>query len=144
MADIQKFTDFFTSGSFSYQTIGEHEHTLTTHCKLFMLALGREQSLYVVELNKANDKDQANTLNNLAMTQMRVALKQAAAFFAFNRYDQCIDNIVTAWQLPLSLKGTLLDSLPKMLADNSFTMLLFLSLFVRKGKGFHYQVTLKV
>jgi hydroxymethylglutaryl-CoA reductase len=99
-----------------------------------MLTLNREQSLYVLGLNKTNDKDQANTLNNLAMTQMRVALKQASAFFSFNKYDQCIDNIITAWQLPVSLKGTLLDSLPKILTDSSYTMLLFLSLFVRKGR----------
>lgn len=133
MECLDKYVNFFQLNSFSCQSIGEYDHTMSAHCKLFMLAMNREQSLYVMSLHSKNEKEHANTFTNLAMTQMKICLKQASAYFCFNKYDQAIDHIITAWQLPVSLKGTMLESLPKLLTDSSYTLLLFTSLFVRKG-----------
>lgn len=133
MESLASYISFFQTNSFSCQSIGEYDHTMSSHCKLFMLAMNREQSLYVMGLHSMNEKEYANTFTNLAMTQMKVCLKQASVYFCFNKYDHCIDHIITAWQLPVSLKGTMLESLPKLLCDSSYTLLLFTSLFVRKG-----------
>lgn len=133
MSDLHKYAEFFTSSNFTSGNIGDYEQIFTVHSKLFVLAQSREQSLYLLQLYSKFDKDHSNTLNNLSNTQKRSYLKLASSFFCFNRYDLCIDHIITAWNLPVAQRANMLTILPKTTSDNDYFILLFASLFVRKG-----------
>ena len=133
MGDLQRYAEFFAASNFASTNIGDYEQIFAVHSKLFVLAQHREQSLHLLQLYAKFDKDHANTLNNLANTQKRSHLKLASAYFCFNRYDLCIDHVITAWNLPVAQRANMLTILPKAASDNEYFVLLFASLFVRKG-----------
>ena len=133
MEDLIKYSEFFGMNNFSCTHIGEFDQTFSVHSKIFILAQNREQSIDLIALSKKPDKDQSNILSNLANTQKRNHLKLASSYFCFNKYDMCIDHIITAWNLPVAQKSNMLTILPKTMTDNEYVLLLFASLFVRKG-----------
>jgi hypothetical protein len=134
MADLFKFTEFFATNNFLCANVGEYELTFTSHAKLFYHCHNREQSIAVLDMYSRHDKDQPKTLSNLANMQIKAQLKMASAYFCFNRFDQCIDGIISAWHLPVQQKAaTMLSSLPKAMTENEYVLLLFASLFARKG-----------
>ena len=136
MGDLHLFTDFFTQINFTCGNIGDYEPTFSSHSKLFLHCHNREQSLEILSLYTRFDKDQAKTLANLANTQTKAQLKMASACFCFNRYDQCIDHIISAWHLPVQQKAsTMLSSLPKAMTEPEYVLLLFASLFARRGSS---------
>lgn len=128
------YVEFFKKMNFSCSNVGDYDQTFAVHSKLFVHTVNRQHAIYINSQHKKSDKEQANTLSNIAMYQIKTHLKQASGYFCFNKYDSCIDQIVSSWHMPALQKGSMLNVLPKAMTDKDYVILLFASLFARRGQ----------
>lgn len=112
--------------------VGEYEHSFAVHSRLFYIVFDREQALNLPTLEGEA---------GLANAQLTATLKLASVYFCFNRFDLCSELIISAWNLPLHDKQSMLASLPKGPAESEFTLFLFASLYARRGRLLLHKAT---
>lgn len=98
----------------------------------------REMSILLekkVLANKPNPEMKPNSVLCSAVTLniIKHRLICSSAMFLFNRYNHCVDIVVSCWHMALQHKGSLLNTLPKAVIDKEYSFLLFASLFVMRG-----------
>lgn len=128
---LPKIADFFASQNFTCGMVGDYEHSFAVHSRLFYIVFDREQTLTLPTL-----EGEAAVAN----AQLTATLRLASVYFCFNRFDLCSELIISAWNLPLHDKQSMLASLPKGPAESEFTLFLFACLYARRGKHFTHQV----
>lgn len=144
MEGVQKYAAFFAEQNLLCSNVGEYDTLLGTLVKLFTHVMGRAESLQITELYNTNDKDPGSLLVDLAVNQIQTQFKLASVYFLFNKYDQSIECIISAWHMSIQQKSLLLNSLPKQLLQKEQILLIFSSLFARKGNRFLTEATRRV
>lgn len=143
MEGVQKYATFFAEQNLLCANIGEYDVLLGTLVKLFTHVMGRADSLYITGLYNKNEKDPGTLLVDIAVIQIQTQFKLASVYFLFNKYDQSIECIISGWHMSIQQKSLLLNSLPKQLLQKEQILLIFTSLFARKGSHFLTQATLR-